>query len=86
MVKENNHLLHKMRRNALIGGIIKFLLYIGLLVVLPYWLYATYLAPIVESTMQTVEQMQGTSANAQLQLENLQNALKQFDLSQYLGR
>lgn len=79
-------MLYKMRRNAFWGGLIKFVLYIVFLVVIPYWLYATYLAPIVASTLDTVGQIQGTSANAQLQLESLQQALQQFDLSQYFGR
>ncbi|RJR14020.1 hypothetical protein C4585_00925 [Candidatus Parcubacteria bacterium] len=86
LVKENNAMLHKMRRNAFWGGVIKFVLYVVFIVVIPYWLYMTYLAPIVDSTLQTVEQIQGTSANAQLQLESLQQALQQFDLSQYFGR
>ena len=86
LVKENNRLLHKMRRAAVIGGIIKFLLYTGLFIVLPFWLYMTYLAPIVESMMNAVEQVQGTGAKTQSQLENLQNVLSQFDLSQYFGR
>ena len=86
LVKENNRLLHKMRRAAVIGGIIKFLLYTGLFIVLPFWLYMTYLAPIVESMVNAVEQVQGTGAKTQSQLENLQNVLSQFDLSQYFGR
>ena len=86
LVKENNKMLHKMRRNAFWGAVIKIILYVVLLIIIPYWLYATYLAPIVNSTLETVEKMQGTSANAQLQLENLQETLKQFDLSQYFGR
>jgi len=86
LVKENNRMLHKMRRNAFIAGIIKILLYLGLFVVLPYWLYVTYFAPIIDSTLQTMQQIQGTSAEAKLQVENLQNAIKQFDLTQYLGR
>ena len=86
LVKENNRLLHKMRRSAVIGGIIKFLLYTGLFIVLPFWLYMTYFAPIVESMVNAVEQVQGTGAKTQSQLENLQNVLSQFDLSQYFGR
>ena len=86
LTKENNRMLHSMRRNAFWWGVIKILLYLGLLVALPLWLYATYLAPIVESTMATMEQMQGTGTQTQLQFENLQNMLKQFDLTQYFGQ
>lgn len=83
LVKENNRMLHKMRRNAFIGGIIKFLLYAVLLVALPLWLYSTYLAPIVESMTETMQQIQGAGAQTQTQFEKLQEALKQFDLAEY---
>ena len=83
LVKENNRMLHKMRRNAFIGGIIKFLLYAVLLVALPRWLYSTYLAPIVESMTETMQQIQGAGAQTQTQFEKLQEALKQFDLAEY---
>ena len=79
-------MLHAMRRNAFIGGVIKFLLYVGLLVALPLWLYSTYLAPIVESTMEAVEQMQNTGEQTKSQFDKLQELLKQFDLTQYFER
>lgn len=86
LTEENNRILRASRRNALIGGIFKFIVYIGLIVALPAWLYVTYLAPVIESAMQTVNQIQGTSAQAQAQFQDLQNLMQQFDLSQYLGR
>ncbi len=78
LAKENNKMLHKMRRNAFWGGIIKFVLYAVLLVVLPWWLYMTYLAPVLESTMQTMSQIQGTGAQAQAQFGSFQEMLKQL--------
>lgn len=78
LTQENNRLLHKMRRNALWGGIIKFVLYAVVLVIAPLWLYATYLAPIVEQTLDTYQQIQGTGASAQAQFSSLQDALRQF--------
>ena len=85
-MKENNRMLHAMRRNAFIGGIIKFLLYVGLFVALPLWLYSTYLAPIITSTMETMQQIQGTGTQAQSQIDKLQETLNQFDLTQYFKR
>jgi len=79
-------MLHAMRRNAFIWGLVKFLLYIGLLVALPLWLYATYLAPILESTNEALLQIQGSGAQAQGQFEKLQELLSRFDLTQYLER
>ncbi|HEY4522123.1 MAG TPA: hypothetical protein VJH91_00595 [Candidatus Paceibacterota bacterium] len=78
LVKENNRMLRSMRRNAFWGGIIKFILYIVIFVALPLWLYMTYLAPIVESMTKTMEQIQGTGAQAQAQFSSFQEILKQF--------
>ncbi|MBI2610996.1 hypothetical protein HYW60_03630 [Candidatus Kaiserbacteria bacterium] len=78
MTHENNRMLHAMRRNALWGGVIKFVLYVLVLVVAPLWLYATYLAPIMEQMAATYEQVQGTGAKAQAQFSDFQDLLKQF--------
>ena len=77
-------MLHAMRRNAFIGGLIKILLYVVFLVVVPYWVYTTYLAPVLESTMEAVNQIQGTGAQVQTQFSGLQEMLNKFDLSQYI--
>ena len=84
LAKENNKMLHAMRRNAFIGGLIKILLYVLFLVVVPYWVYTTYLAPVLESTMEAVNQIQGTGAQVQTQFSGLQEMLNKFDLSQYI--
>jgi len=68
-----------MRRNAFWGGIFKFAFYFFILVVAPIWLYSTYLAPLVESMQQTVNQVQGTNAKVQAQFTGLQDAWKKFE-------
>ncbi|MBI4080029.1 hypothetical protein HY414_02275 [Candidatus Kaiserbacteria bacterium] len=78
LTQENNRMLHKMRRNAIWGGIIKFVLYAVVLVIAPLWLYATYLAPIMDQMLETYQQIQGTGAKAQAQFSDFQNMLKQF--------
>ena len=78
LAKDNNRMLRSMRRNAFWGGIIKFILSIVIFVALPLWLYMTYLAPIVESMTKTMEQIQGTGAQAQAQFGNFQEILKQL--------
>jgi len=78
LTKENNKMLHKIRRNAFWGGIIKFLVYAVLFVVLPWWLYVTYLAPVLESTMQTMNQIRGTGAQAQAQFGSFEAMWKDF--------
>ena len=78
LVKENNKMLHGMRRTAFWGGLFKLLIWAGLIAA-PIWLYATYLAPVVQSLQQTVNQVQGTGAKAQVQLNGLGDMLKQFE-------
>jgi galactitol-specific phosphotransferase system IIC component len=83
--QESNRILHKMRRNAFWGGLIKLIIYVVIFVVTPLWLYATYLAPVVESMSKTMQQIQGTGAQAQAQFsdfqkmwEDLQKRLPEF--------
>ncbi len=77
LTKENNRMLHKMRRNAFWGGIIKFVLYAALLLA-PLWLYMSYLAPIVDQALNTMQELQGTGARAEAQFGGIQDLLKQF--------
>ncbi len=72
LTQDNNKMLHKMRRGALWGGIIKFILYVVIFVVAPLWVYATYLAPIVQQMTATMQQIQGTGAKASAQLSDFQ--------------
>ena len=78
LTKDNNHMLHAMRRNAFWGGIIKFVLYALVLVAAPLWLYATYIMPIMQEMLGTYQQIQGTGARAQAQFSDFQNLLKKF--------
>ncbi|OGG55739.1 hypothetical protein A3D71_00825 [Candidatus Kaiserbacteria bacterium RIFCSPHIGHO2_02_FULL_55_20] len=77
LVKENNRMLHSMRRNALWGGIFKFIFW-AIIFIAPLWFYMTYLAPVVQDMVKTVQQVQGTSAKAQAQFGSFQEMLKQL--------
>ncbi len=74
---ENNKMLHRMRRNAFWGGIVKTIVYAALLAA-PIWFYLSYMAPIVDKMLNTIQQVQGTGAQAQVQLNSFQDAWKQF--------
>ena len=78
LTKENNRMLHKMRRNAFWGGLIKLVFYLLVLVVAPLWLYSTYLAPVMQQVLDTYQQIQGTGAKVQTQFSDIQNFLKQL--------
>jgi hypothetical protein len=77
LAKENNKMLHSMRRNAFWGGVFKILLWTGLIVA-PIWLYSIYLAPVVQSLQQTMSQVQDTGAKAQIQLNSFQDVFQKL--------
>lgn len=81
LTRDNNRMLHAMRRNAFIGGTIKLALYAAMLI-LPFIIYTMYLAPIVADMQRVMNQVQGTGTQAQAQMQGLQDALK--GLQQYI--
>lgn len=77
LTKENNRMLHKMRRNAFVGGIVRFLMWAAFLII-PLWLYMQYLAPVMTSMIETMNQVQGTGAKAQAQFGDLNASLQKL--------
>lgn len=78
LAKENNRMLHKMRRHAFWGGIIKFVFWTAILLA-PVWFYMTYLNATVERMLHTIDQLQGTSAKAQAQMGSFESMWKEFE-------
>jgi len=78
LTKENNRMLHKMRRNAFWGSIIKTVLYLVFFIGIPLWIYATYLSPVVEQVLGTYQQIQGGGARSEEQDFNFQSLFEQF--------
>jgi hypothetical protein len=78
LARENNKMLHSMRRNAFWGGILKFILY-GLLLLAPIWFYMTYLNSTVQNLLQTMNRIQGTTQQAQSQFSGIEASWKQFE-------
>ena len=77
LVRENNRMLHAMRRSSLFGAIFKTFLWIALIVV-PLWFYVQYLMPVMESMMQTYQQIQGTNAAAQAQFGQMSESFQKL--------
>ena len=77
LAKENNRMLHSMRRNAFLGGLFKFILWAAFIII-PFWLYMQYLAPVMQGALNTINQMQGTGAKAQAQFGDLNAALQKM--------
>ncbi len=77
LTQENNAMLHKMRRGAFMKSIVQIIFYL-LLIVIPAYFYFQYMAPMVTQMMTTVQQIQGTGAQAQAQFGSIQDAIKNF--------
>lgn len=78
LVRENNKMLHSMRRNAFWGGLFKLIIY-GVFLLAPIWFYMTYLNGTVQQMLKTINQVQGTGVQAQAQLNSFQELLKQLE-------
>lgn len=74
MVRENNHMLKSARRSAFVGGIVKTVWWVVILLVLPYltWLY---IEPYVNTAMAQYQAVQQQGAGVQSQAAELQKQL-----------
>lgn len=82
IARDNNRMLHAMRRNAFLGGVLKIVIY-SAFVIIPLWFFAKYVSPILNSAVSTLNQVQGgidstTNAGAQVgaQFSGLLDQLK----------
>jgi hypothetical protein len=74
--RDNNQILHSMRRSAFMWGIIKFILYAGFLLA-PVWFYMTYLSGTLDTMINTMNKLQGGAESTQ-QFEGFQDTLQQL--------
>ncbi len=65
LARENNHMLHAQRRAAFVGGIIKFVVWFLLLIVIPYYFYVIYMKPYLGEIMNAYQNVQGAADKAQ---------------------
>ena|ERR1700690_2277394 len=78
LTKENNRMLHAMRRSAFWGGLLKFILY-AVLLVAPIWFYLTYINGTVQNLVQAIDKIEGTGQAAQTQFTGLEASWKQLE-------
>lgn len=88
LTKENNRMLKAMRRDAFIGGILKFVWWILILFVIPYVLFVIYLQPYlaqlqsayekVNSSADTVSGVANDFSKLKEQIPNWQDILDGF--------
>ena len=83
--KENNHMLKAMRRDAFVGGIVKFIVWVALFIVLPYiaWLF---IQPYLQGALDTYQNVQKTTSavsnTTSVNLSKLDELLKKFGSGQ----
>ena len=81
LTKENNKMLHAMRRNARIAGIFKAIFWVLILFVIPYisWLYVQ---PYVTDALKTYNSVKTTTSSVQAagsaNLSGIQKFFQQF--------
>lgn len=71
LTKDNNRMLHAMRRDAFLHGLAKFLIY-GAMVAVSLWIYVTYLSPMLMSALKSLQSMANTGAQVQQQASGVQ--------------
>lgn len=81
LARENNKMLHAMRRDAFVGGIVKFVWWIALFIVIPYVLYVLYLQPYLENIQaayQNISDSASTLSGAAKDVEELKSQFPNF--------
>ena len=64
LTKENNKLLRKMRRSAMIGGVIRLIYWVAIIGT-PIFLYYSFLQPYLAQLLDIYSQVQGGAENLQ---------------------
>ncbi|NQV93447.1 hypothetical protein HQ403_03040 [Candidatus Kaiserbacteria bacterium] len=75
LTKENNKLLRKMRRNALLGGFFK-LIWIAVIIGVPVYVYFNFLAPVLDQVLDAAQTVQDVGGKVEVLQGELQNQLK----------
>ena len=78
LVQDNNRMLHAMRRSALFGRLFTIIVW-AIFLGVPVWLYLTYLAPVMQSMLKTMDQMQSAGNQAQVQFGDFSQAMKDLE-------
>ncbi len=80
MVRDNNHMLKSARRSAFIGGIIKAVWWVVILLVLPYltWLY---IEPYFNTALAQYQAVQAQGGEVTAQAAELQKQLNELKSS-----
>ena len=78
LARENNEMLHSMRRNSFMWGLIKVIFY-GFLFAAPLWFYMTYVSSDVDTLIAALDRANGTAASAQQNVTNIGDTIKNIE-------
>lgn len=74
LTKDNNRMLRAMRREAFVGGILKLVWWVVVLIVLPYLIYVWYLEPYLSQILTAYETAQGQAGQVTETVNQLKEA------------
>lgn len=81
LARENNRLLRKMRRSAMIGNVTRLIYWVAIIGV-PIFLYYSFLQPYMAQLLETYSQIQGGAENLQdIGSQGLGGLLQKFGIS-----
>ncbi len=84
LTKENNKMLKAMRRDAFVGGVVKFIGWVLVFVVIPYILWL-YIQPYLNDALHTYNNVKATTNSVQTttnaDFSAIQDFFKQFQAS-----
>jgi hypothetical protein len=75
--RENNKMLHSMRRSAFLGGIIKLIVWAALLGI-PIWLYVQYINPVLSNVVSKVNQVQEVGGEIGVQFDGVTGLINEL--------
>ncbi|MFC1733187.1 hypothetical protein ACFL6I_23050 [candidate division KSB1 bacterium] len=85
LTKENNKLLKKMRRNALLGGLLK-LVWIAVIVGVPVYVYFNFLAPVLDQVLDAAQTVQDVGGKVEVLQSDIQDQLKGSGIKEFLDK
>ncbi len=84
LTKENNKLLRKIRRGALLGGLFK-IIWIAVIIGVPLYLYINFLAPVLDNVIGAAQTVQDVGGKVNGLQNELQNKLQENGLGKVIN-
>lgn len=76
LTKDNNRMLHSMRRDAFIHGFFKFAIYAAIIGI-SIWMYIYYIGPLLMSLLKSLQTVANTGVEVQQKAGDIQQTAQQ---------